>query len=139
MLFFGIAFFVIGILYVGRTGIFLFDQSSKANIVAGKIIYWGLEIGIRIMALSFVVFLQIFNVIMFSLIVQGIAFGSITIPYAFTIILSFVGMIPVTWSVLVRLRKQVRRWDWVAVIIFMSPWLVLIASAILSIVGIRLV
>jgi hypothetical protein len=143
LLFFAIAFFVIGLIYILRITVFMIDPASKTNIFAGKLIYMVLEVGMRVILLSFVVILQFFNGSIFSLIIKGTVLQNIfptpiAILYASTIVLSFIAMVPLTYTIMFRLRQQVKRWGWVVMASFFSPWFILIiASALLSI-GIKL-
>jgi len=143
MFVFAVIFCAMGFVFIIRIWEFLRMPSSKANILFGKIFYWFMEGGIRISFIGLVALFQVFNAIMLSIILQSafvhnIILPPITVLYGFTLILSFVGMVPVTWSVLLHLREQIRHRDWFFIVSFISPWILLIIIAFLAIVGIQL-
>lgn len=144
MLVYAIAFFLFGFLYIIRIAEFLIDPSSRTNIFAGKAIKIILNVGIRLALLASIAWFQIINgIILYYIIhavfVQNIILQPITILYAFMLILSFVGMVPVAWSVVVHLNEPVRRRYWVALASFASPWVLQIVATILISVGIKLI
>lgn len=144
MLFFAIAFFLCGFLYIIRVAEFLIDPSSGTNIFAGKAIKLILDVGVRLALLASIAWFQIINgiflyYIIYIVFVQNMVLQPITILYAFLLALSFVGMVPVAWSVVIRLKEPIRRWGWVALACFVSPWILQIVATILLHVGIKLV
>jgi hypothetical protein len=144
MLSFAIAFFLFGFLYIARIAEFLIDPSSKMNIFAGKAIMMMMDVGIRLALLVAIAWFQIVNGIILYQIIQGIfvqnaTLQPITILYAFTLILSFVGMVPLAWSTVVHLKEPIRSWTLVALTSFISPWVLLAIVSLLLRIGIKLI
>jgi hypothetical protein len=144
LLVFSISFFLMGLIYLVRTAIFLVHPSSRANIFAGKLIYRVADVSMRVILLSFVAFVQVFNGLMFQLIVpnpvlQRIFSTPITILYAFTIVLSFIGMVPIACGIVFHPYQQVKRRDLVFIASFLSPWIVFSIIGTLLSIGIKLV
>jgi len=144
LLFYTIGFFIFGVIYLVRTAIFMIDPSSKANIFVGKIIYMSIIAIIKVGLLGFVALFQYINALMFSLFIQGnilqqIMPEPIMILYALTIVFSFVGMVPLTYGIAFRLDKKMNRLEIVAIMLFVSPWVVLFTVNGLISLGIKLV
>jgi hypothetical protein len=141
LLIFCVAFFLFGLLYTVRVIWFIIDPASKANITAGKVIEKTITIGVKIILISFISVLQIFNGIMLYLILDAIfvIHGMLTwfaIAYLPTLILSFIATIPNLHGILFRLKQETRIRDWIVIFCFYSPWIVLIISTFLLKVGI---
>lgn len=141
---FAIGFFLFGFVYIIRIAEFLVNPSSKTNIFAGKAIKIGVEVAIRVVILMFIASFQIFNGIMFHQIIQAvftqnIILRPIQVLYTFTLISSFVGMFPIINGTMFHLKERVSRWGWVAVVSFVSPWMLLIVVSLLLQLGIKLV
>lgn len=135
MLFLGIAFFMLGMVFVFRIGEFVLRPKASSNIIYGKITYWFSEIGMRVSMLALLVFFQIINATMF----YGTLIGKITLLGTFYdafIILSFISMFPLIWGILYRLKDKFRRKDLAVIIGFFLPWFYLFGVSILFMAGI---
>jgi hypothetical protein len=138
---FCITFFLLGLLCTVRITWFIIDPSSKANILAGKILKTTVDIGFRAIIGTFIVFFQIFNGIMLYL-VLGLIFVLHTAPtpielvYLPTLVLSFVAVIPLLYEVIFRFSKKTRSRYWVSMLFFFSPWILLITNGLLLHAGI---
>jgi hypothetical protein len=80
---------------------------------------------------------------MLSAIIQNALMQHLTPPpisilYASTLVLSFIGMVPIIYGILFRLEKQMRRSDWFAFITIGAPWILLSIVGVLLSVGIKL-
>ena len=137
LIIFTVGFFLVAIVHLVRTGVFMVDPTSKTNIFAGKVVYFGIEVGFRIVLLAFVGFMQFANLLMFDILIQQVTTQPILLIYAITIILSFIGMLPIIHGILFRLTKQARRSDWIGFFLFSAPWIFLIISSILIWAGIK--
>lgn len=143
LLIYTIGFFIFAIIGLVRTAVFILEPSSRANVFAGKLIYLALKIFIKISLLSFIAVFQFLNATLFSSTVQSIVLQElipsvIRIVYATTIILSFVGAIPIMYSIIVKQDEKTSRWDWITSILFLLPWVVLFIIGVLMRVGINL-
>lgn len=135
-----ILFFLFGFIYIIRIAEFLIDPASKANVFAGKAITMVLDVGFRIAFIVPIALFQIFNGIILYQILQGVlsqnvVLSPLTILYTFTLILSFVGMIPVAWMTVFHLKEPVQPRLWIALIGFISPWILLMVVTILIRLG----
>jgi hypothetical protein len=124
LLIFAISFFVLALIHILRITVFMIDPASKANIFAGKLIYKALQISMQVILLFFLASLQVFNGLIFPLIINGIVLQNI-----FPIPLQFV----------FHFWKQVKRWDWAIMFSFFSPWIIIIIVGTMLQIGIKLV
>ena len=143
MLSFCLAFFVFAIIYLVRITVFIVEPSSKGNILAGKIIRAFTNIGLRATFTVFLITVQIPNVIVLYAILQETTTQTLSkaiiFLYGFTIIISFVGTIIIAYNVIFHLTRKIKRWDYVALVSFASPWVLLIILGIFLDFGIKVV
>ena len=136
LFYFGIIFFLIGLLQAVRLIWFIVDPTSTSNIFAGKFLLTTSKYGLRAITVSFIGVLLISNGFMlyqiYSIVFeQNLPLTIFGLIYLFTLILSFVTVIPTTYSVVFHLEDKVSPWYLVAVIAFISPWVLLIMSSLL--------
>ncbi|MGD0977667.1 MAG: hypothetical protein ABR962_00845 [Candidatus Bathyarchaeia archaeon] len=141
LLIFSVGFFLFGLLYTVRIIWFIIDPASKANILAGRVLKTTRAIGIRLVYVSFILFLQVFNGIMLYLILSLIfvthtALTTFAIVYLPTLILSFIAAIPYLHLIIFRLNEKARIRDWIATFCFYIPWIVLVTYSLLLRAGI---
>ena len=128
LLFATLLFFGIALLYLVRITWFVFEPTSRNNILTGKVLLALSKYGPTAIAMIVIAMVQIFNLIFLNELVQtGISQGLRIAGYiyAVTIILSFVGMFPSIWQFLFRLNEKIRRRDAFAFFIFSLPWIYL--------------
>lgn len=141
LFYFGIVFFLMGILYTVRIIWFIIDPSSPANILAGKILNKISRYGFRAVFLAFIASLQALNGIMLYYILFGIlvlhtSLNILIIIYLPTLILSFIAMVPQVHTLLFHFEEKMRLRDSVTIVCFYSPWIVLASISLLIKIGI---
>jgi len=138
---FCVIFFLFGLLYTVRIIWFIIDPASKTNILAGKVMKTIVASGTKIILVSFISFFQIINGLMLYLIlnlffVAHVAITPFHIVYLFTLVLSFIALIPCLHLIIFRLNKENRIRDWIVLFCLFSPWIALITYNLLLEAGI---
>jgi hypothetical protein len=133
-------FFLFGLLFWGRTTLFVIDPSSKGNVLIGKVLKTGSYISIRIALGAIVVFLQVINGLMLKLFLALIftpsAVNLFEFVYLPALVLSFIGVIPYLYRIIFRFNEKNRVQDWIFTFCYYSPWFVLLIYSLLMRAGI---
>jgi hypothetical protein len=139
MLFFSLAFFLLGIAHLSRVLEFVFSPSSKIHMTISKIYYWFVEISVRVSFILFFVFLEAFNGFMFYLVVLGLMkhVTFLGIIFNLSVVLSFIAAFPLGRNVLFYLRKETTRKDLAVFVVFYLPEIVLLIAGFLLILGFK--
>ncbi len=140
LLIFCVIFFLAGLLYTVRIIWFIIDPASKANILAGKVLITTKSVGIRIILLSFVLFLQAINVLLLVMIlgfifVNHTALAPIAMIYLPTSVMSLIATIPLSYLIVFRVEENLRVRDWIIDFCFFLPWILLISYNLLLRLG----
>ena len=141
LLIFCVLFFLAGLLYTVRIIWFIIDPASKANILAGKVLTTTKSVGIRIILLTFVAFLQIINTLLLLTILRFIFVTHTVLPiieiiYLPTSAMSLIATIPLSDLLLSHLGEKIRRRDLIVYFCFFLPWFILIINNLLQRFGI---
>jgi hypothetical protein len=139
MLFFSLAFFVLAIIHLFRISEFIHSPSSKANMTVSRIYYWFAEIGFRVSFMGFIITIEVFNGLMFYLILVGLMHNITLFGIMFdsAVIISFATVFPIGLNTLFHPRKQANRKDSAIFVIFYLPEIVLIVAGFLLIMGFK--
>jgi hypothetical protein len=133
LLIISISSFIMGLVNLFRISEFVLTPSSKTNLLFGKIIFWTAEIGIRVLPVAFIVISQIINGFLLAGILPSIIQNGLPTPfiacYTLTLVLSFIGMIPVIIGVAFHFKEEMKRRDALALAGVVSPWIFLIVVA----------
>ncbi len=144
LLIFTIGFFILNLIFVLRTIIFILKPTSKANFFVGKVIYRLLDTLFKIIFLISVAIFQYINFGMLSLIIHNsvlpqIMSEPIAIIYGLTIVLSFFGVVFFVEKVIFHPMEKMTKKDWFFISFFSLPWVILSIVGVLINLGITLV
>lgn len=144
LLIFTMGFFILNLIFVLRTAVFVIKPDSKTNLFVGNVIYRLLDILFKVCFLSSVVVFQYINFEMLSLVINNsvlpqIISEPISIIYGFTIVLSFFGGVFFIEKVIFHPKEKMTRWDWVFTSFFALPWVTISIIGTLLRLGITLV
>jgi len=136
LFYFGIIFFLVAILHTIRYIWFIIDPLSTSNIFAGKVLLTISKYGPTAIILAFIGLLLSFNGL--NILQIYLPFFEQNLPltlfgwiFLFTLILSFVAVIPTIYVIVFHLNEKVSVWYLLAGIAFISPLILLVISSLL--------